>query len=319
MLNNKEIGGYFELEHNCGKEYYSDLIALNTARNALVYVVRAKKYRKVYIPSFLCASVSGVLDRENISYNYYGVDKNFMPIFQDEMDEDEVMYIVNYYGILDDNTIYMLQHKYKRIVIDNTHAFFRKPLKDVDTIYSCRKFFGVPDGAYLSTNVYVDYSLQTDVSYRRMEHILGRYEKSADEFYDAFKAIDESFKTLPLMHMSKLTHNLLKTISYSDCKRIRTENFALYARELGKQNKINISKMEGAFAYPLYVASAQKLRRNLIEEKIYIPLLWPDVADKCCEFDISEEYSQNILPLPCDQRVTRQDINKIINIINSNV
>ena len=38
-----EIGGYFELDDLIHKEYYPDLIALNTCRNALLYVIKAKK------------------------------------------------------------------------------------------------------------------------------------------------------------------------------------------------------------------------------------------------------------------------------------
>lgn len=39
------------------------------------------------------------------------------------------------------------------IILDNTQSFFQKPISGIDTIYSCRKYFGVPDGAYLSTNI----------------------------------------------------------------------------------------------------------------------------------------------------------------------
>ena len=35
-----EIGGYFGLEPLISNEYYKDLIALNTARNALLYILK---------------------------------------------------------------------------------------------------------------------------------------------------------------------------------------------------------------------------------------------------------------------------------------
>ena len=64
----KEIGGYFGLEqyrNNTG-EYYKDLICLNTARNSLVYISKARNIKKIYIPYFLCDSVSLVCERENM-------------------------------------------------------------------------------------------------------------------------------------------------------------------------------------------------------------------------------------------------------------
>ena len=45
-----EIGGYFGLEASVGREYYPNLIALNSARNALVYLCKAKKIEKLYLP-----------------------------------------------------------------------------------------------------------------------------------------------------------------------------------------------------------------------------------------------------------------------------
>ena len=64
----KEIGGYFGLEEFAGKEYYPDLVALNNARNALVYLIRARGVKKLFIPYFLCDSVSSVCDREGCRY-----------------------------------------------------------------------------------------------------------------------------------------------------------------------------------------------------------------------------------------------------------
>ena len=53
----KEIGGYLEFEKFNGKEYYSRLLAVNNARNALLYLLRVRKIKKIYIPYFLCDSV----------------------------------------------------------------------------------------------------------------------------------------------------------------------------------------------------------------------------------------------------------------------
>ena len=56
----KEIGGYFGLEQSTHNEYYSKLLALNTGRNALLYVLKARKIEKIYIPYYLCDTVSEI-------------------------------------------------------------------------------------------------------------------------------------------------------------------------------------------------------------------------------------------------------------------
>ena len=101
----KEIGGYFGLEEFSGKEYHSDLIPVNNARNALVYLIKAKNIQKLYIPYFLCDSVSSVCNREGCVYEYYNIERNFKPIFNRALGENEYLYVVNYYGQLTDEYV----------------------------------------------------------------------------------------------------------------------------------------------------------------------------------------------------------------------
>ena len=44
------IGGYFELELPCFPEYHAKAIALNSGRFCLEYILRCRKYKKVYVP-----------------------------------------------------------------------------------------------------------------------------------------------------------------------------------------------------------------------------------------------------------------------------
>lgn len=85
----KEIGGYFGLEQLINQEYYSDLIALNNARNALLYTLKAKKIKKLYIPYFLCASISLLCESQGYLYEFYHIGEDFMPIFDKMLHNDE--------------------------------------------------------------------------------------------------------------------------------------------------------------------------------------------------------------------------------------
>ena len=109
----KEIGGYFGLEQFNNREYYSDLIAVNSARNALVYLLRARKIKKVYLPYFLCESVSKVCAREKCDYEYYSIDKKLLPVFSKSLSESEYLYVVNYYGQLKDRNILNLKKAFQ--------------------------------------------------------------------------------------------------------------------------------------------------------------------------------------------------------------
>lgn len=306
----KEIGGYFGLEQSHGnKEYYTDLLALSTGRNALAYLCKAKGIKKVYIPYFLCESVAGVLHRENVDFEYYDVTGELLPRFSGKLCENEYLYVVNYYGRLSTELVLSLKNTYDRIILDNVHAFFTKPVNGIDTIYSCRKFFGVPDGAYLATDKFLE-NVEKDCSDGRTSHIYGRIADGAAAHYQEFKANDFSFKTLPITLMSDLTHKMLADIDYEFVKERRSENYNFLAGELDKLNALDAVCEEGPYTYPFMTKNGDALRKKLIENKIYVATLWPGLSD-----GFSQNLANNILPLPCDQRYTGKDLERIVEII----
>ncbi len=313
----KEIGGYFGLEQLINNEYYKDLLALNTGRNALLYLLKAKNIQKLYIPYYLCNSVSNMLDKYEYNFVYYNVDSDFMPIFNKTLNDNEYIYVANYYGQLTNEKVLNLKQKFNQIILDNIHAFFQKPLDGIDTIYSCRKFFGVPDGAYLSTDSVLDEVLEIDISKDRMRHILGRFEGAASDYYSYFKENDASLKFEPLKYMSKLTHNILGAIDYERVNRIRNENYAFLDSELKSTNKLKLTTPQGPFAYPIYLENGIEIRKKLAQKKMYIPTLWPNVLEDTPEGSIEYDFAANILPLPCDQRYRVEDMKYLLNMIRS--
>ena len=162
----REIGGYFGLETFSGTEYHGNLIGLNTARNALAYLLKARGIKKLYIPAFLCDCVEQVCIREGFFYEKYSIDADFLPLFSKSLGEGEWLYVVNYYGQLSDTLLLQMKQRWDRIIVDHVQDFFRRPLPGVDTLYSCRKFLGVADGAYLATDTQLD--VTQDASRDRM-------------------------------------------------------------------------------------------------------------------------------------------------------
>lgn len=311
----REIGGYFELETFGGREYYPELIALNSARNALLYLLRARGIQRLWIPGYLCGSVAQVCAQNGVEVSYYHVGRDFRPDLDRTPGKGERLLLVNYFGQLDGACVQTLREKYKAIILDNTQAFFQRPLPGVDTFYSCRKYFGVPDGSYLSTEARLDGALKADLSAGRMAHILGRFEKTAEEYYPRYRENEDGFEGRELRAMSALTKNLLGPVDYGRVKARREENFALLHGRLKAQNPLALTAPEGPFAYPFYSGDAPALRRRLAEEKIYVPLLWPDGLDTGDETE--RDLMEHILPLPCDQRYGRTDMERILNALGT--
>lgn len=307
----KEIGGYMQLEMLEGGEYYPELTALNTARNALALLCRARHVRKLWLPYFLCDSVMDMCQREGIQHGFYSINEDLTPCFPSRLGEGEYLYIVNYYGQLSDEALRRYQNEYGRVIVDNVQAFFSKPVDGIDTIYSCRKFFGVPDGAYLAAPGVSCQALEIDLSKDRMVHLLGRCDESnASAYHVAFKENDASFRTLPPRRMSRLTHALLSMIDYDAARTRREENWRVLDKMLGDGNKLCPVCPNGPYMYPFYCADGINVRKRLAEQKIYVPTLWPNVL-ALNNRQLEMDYAANILPLPIDQRYDAQDMQRV--------
>lgn len=310
----KEIGGYIELEQNNLPMLHDKAIRLNCGRNCLAYIIRAKKIKKILLPKFCCYSIREICKREKVEIRYYSINEFFLPqnIY---LDRNEWLYLINYYGQLTSEQIKSYSNQYKYIIVDQAQAYFQKPVKNVDTIYTCRKFFGVPDGAFLYTNSVIKEAFPLDESYKRMEFLMGRFERNASEFYEKYILNDKIFDNIPIKQMSKLTKNLLCGIDYDKIRDKRSDNFFYLHERLKRINKLELRVPDGPFMYPLYICNGIKIREKLKKNKIYIPLLWPNILEECIQNELEYDMASNILPLPVDQRYSYTEMDIIITYI----
>lgn len=311
----REIGGYLELENFGGKEYYPGLCALNLGRTALLYLLRARGYKKIYLPYYLCDSVTEACREENCQIEFYRVDRQMRPLLEKKPEKDACVYLVNYYGQLTDDKILQYQSVYGRIIVDHVQAFFQKPLQGVDTIYSCRKFFGLPDGAYLSAEGLDGRELPLDRSASRMGHILGRYEDGGSCHYQTMLENAEMFHREPAKQMSTLTHNLLRGIDYQRVRQKRTENYEILREKLSEKNGMQFLPVRGALCYPFYTPKGCAIRKEMAQRRIYIPVYWGNVIREQEPGTAEYDFAANILALPCDQRYGREEMERIAEVL----
>ena len=312
----KEIGGYFELEKLINKPYHENAIKLNSGRSALAYLIKVRKIKQIYLPLFLCNTVKEYISKFDLEIKFYNVDDDFKIIANDiVLDNSSYLYVVNYYGQLSLEYIKELKASYEKVIVDNTHDFFSKPIIGIDTIYSCRKFFGVPDGAYLYTNKISDEVFDCNKIINKLKHIVGRSELDASSYYSDYIENDSSFEISPILHMSQYTQIILGAIDYELVKKNRNSNYIFLHQCLSECNELNVTHYNAPYCYPLMIENAEKIREKLIKNKIYIPVLWGDALDVLNDKAIEIKFVKNILPIPCDQRYNIVDMEKIINII----
>lgn len=304
----KEIGGYIEFEHYHGRMLHDDGIKLDCGRSCLAYLIEAKNIKRLFIPSFMCDSIFKVCKQYNVEMDYYEIGYDFRPENL-RIQGDGYLYLTNYFGQISEREINEYKARYKKIIVDNAQAFFDEPIEGVDTLYTCRKYFGVPDGGILFTDTKLSRDIPQSESYNQMQYLLGRFEKTASEFYEQSKINNNRFENQPVKQMSKLTNNLLCGINYDEVSRRREENFDYLKNRFLKMNQLSLKMPKGPYAYPLFVSdNSDSLRERLAQENIYIPILWPNVIRTSREKSVDYNLAMNVLPLPCDQRYSIGDM-----------
>ena len=310
------IGGYFSLELPLHEEYHNNAIRHNTGRNCLEYILKVRKYKKVYIPYYTCDVVLEPFKKTGTSYEFYHIDIHLELASDVKLNEGEALLYTNYYG-LKQRYVETLAALYGRqLIVDNTQAFYAKPIPGIDTFYTCRKFFGVPDGAYLYCDKELDKEIEQDYSYDRAAHLLKRIDLSAEEGFKDFRRVDDGLDNQSIRKMSKLTQRIMQSIDYEAAAQQRRANFQLLHEALGKENNLELHLEDDAvpMVYP-YLVPVKGLREKLIDNKIFVARYWPNVLEWTTKGDIDYLLACQMQPLPIDQRYSEEEMNIILKVL----
>lgn len=310
------LGGYFELELPSVEAYHKGALALNTGRNCLEYVLRSRGYKKVYLPYYSCEVLLEPFNKLSVEYSFYHINESLELDSPITLKDDEALLYINYFGLKQDYVTSLSATYGKQLIVDNTQAFYAMPIEGIDTFYSCRKFFGVADGAYLYCSQSHDMELEQDQSWQRMEFLLKRIDISPEAAYTDFRTQSELLKNNPIRRMSRLTTRIMSSIDYNGVAERRRNNFKQLDKALGDINGIKWNLADDAvpMVYP-FLTSDPNLRQRLIDNKIYVAQYWPNVLHNSDESSIEYTLTKRLLPLPIDQRYSAQDMARIIELI----
>lgn len=312
----KSIGGYFELELPQGTEYHNQAIALNTGRNALEYILRVRGYKRVFLPYYSCEVLLEPFEKLGVETSFYHINESLEFEQSVALKDSEAILYINYFGLKQDFVTTLAATYGKQLIVDNTQAFYAKPIEGIDTFYSCRKFFGVPDGAYLYCDARLDEELEQDHSWERMTHLIKRIDVSAEAAYADFHEQSVKLKNNPIRTMSSLTHRIMASIDYSGVGDRRRQSYQFLDEALGYKNCISLSLATEAvpMVYPFFTTD-QQLRQRLIDNKVYVATYWPNVLQWVNPTGTEYTLATQLLPIPIDQRYGEEEMKRIIELI----
>ncbi|MFT7288476.1 MAG: hypothetical protein ACI87W_002597 [Halieaceae bacterium] len=312
-----ELGGYLPLESlrpsANSHSLHADAIALNSGRNALRYLLSGSSFERIYLPSYICGSVTDVLTEMALPFELYGTSTTLEPLLGSiEPGTNDCVIVVNYFGVVS-KAVRGLVSSLPNTIVDNTQAFFSECRGSVGTFVSPRKFFGVPDGGYAYASTRKTESLVQDDSTDRWAHLKLRREQGAAAGYSAYRENESRISTLGLRGMSASTAGVLEQLDYSDIARVRTSNFNALHSELASLNELEMDTdtIYGPMAYPLLLKNSGTVREALIARSIFVPRYWPDMP--AASSDTGAHYlANNLLPLPIDQNVGESELTYLL-------
>ena len=316
----KAIGGYFELElASDSTPYHQNMQLYQSARAAFRSLLQARRPRKVFIPSYICDAMLSPLQEENIDYEWYDLTEELDVPNSLALDKNEWLIYVNYFGVSQLQVLRVLQnYPSDQLVFDFSQAFFDLPIPEVlATIYSPRKFFGVPDGGMLFSKLAVNQpKMQDNGSLSRMPHLLKRLTEMPENGYSDYLSAEQSLEDSNPMRMSELTQRLLTAIDFEAAKQKRMENFSYLHGKLKSINLLStpVKQSIAPLCYP-FLTHDRNLRDKLIKNRVFIPRYWND-ATKRLTPEMSERFIDCLLPLPLDQRYGQAEMDRMISLLS---
>lgn len=317
------IGGFFSLETNEGWGCHNEALRLNAGRYALEYILKVRKYKKLYIPYYICDSILQPIIRQGVEHEFYHINDNFEPADKIKPKDDEAVLYVNYFGLKNDYASSFC-YVHRNTILDQTQAFYSEKGNkynnnkfNCDTFYSCRKFFGVPDGAYLYTNCLLEEELPLDESFDRMTFLTKRIDRSPQEAYEDFHNNDKLLASVGLRRMSRLTESIMQGIDFSTKANRRIHNFNYLDKTLRESNRFKMAMNYGTIpmVYPYFVEDGERLRQHLIDNQIFCARYWPNVLEWCKPEDFEYQLAKNLVCIPIDQRYGEEEMERILEVI----
>lgn len=319
------LGGYFEMElasqyglpHGNQPSYY-----YQSARAAFRALLEVVKPARVWLPFYICDSMISSVADQGLSVKFYS-QTDLLDFDLPEVNSNDVVLIVNYFGLHDDKIKKKLEiiNRYQ-VVVDNSQALFSPPVDCLATIYSPRKFLGVPDGGILVTTCAMECKekiVESDSeSLSRSGYLLKRLALGAEAGYLDYQAAENSLADTTPKPMSGLTKVLLCSIDRNNVSERRRENYLYLSDSIDAFNQKPIELKENAvpLCYPLTVDD-NTLRRTLIENKIFVATYWPDVSSRVSPDSAEARFVDTILPIPIDQRYSPKSLRRIVEMLTS--
>lgn len=305
----KAIGGFYELllPHDSIK-YHEGALALSNGRACIRTIITQLGIKKCYLPNYTCDAVYEPFELEGVEYELYSIDENMEPVSLPVLGENEYFYYINYYGIKGLSVERLYGVYGDKLIIDNTHDFFKKRVYDCFSFTSARKYFGVPDGAFLYSPESIDIDVTRFNGYS-LTHSVERLKGNQDGSFEEFQKYEKSLNS-EVYKISIVSEKMLSLVDIDRSIKKRKENFQILHAMLEEKNCLalgTVSHSDVPFVYP-FLPDDYIDKTLLYPLNIFIPTLWADPLNHRETSEFESRLANSLLPLPIDERYNEDDM-----------
>lgn len=335
-----EFGSDFNLINYPKGDSFKSLFGIGTnfyasGRQALVALAIARKWERLWVPSYFCEESLACFRHTKIEISKY-------PCLPTDNPESAVgkipasckdgILVVNYFGLHG-------QQKFENeaeIVEDHTHDLLGTWCSNSSSdwcIASLRKTLPVADGGILWSpkGRILPKSLETtdevsDVMSKRYQAMLRKSEYlsgaeiSKNTFLDVFRETEDAFDSLVLSGISHKSLEILSNFDIREWYEMKRRNYEELLKYLNLQENIKVlSPLHNqgyAFSLCLLFDSTRQrdsIRNFLIENSVYPAILWQIESTFCAD---AIDLGRRILSIHCDGRYSTDDMQELARRIN---
>lgn len=284
----------------------------------------------ICVPDYICKSVVETLVDSNSKLIFYHVNETLLPSddFFRLIQEADAVLIVNYFGLMEiNNLITNIREKNCniRIIVDDVMNYYGfGNYEGYDYAFtSFRKWFAVPDGAEIKSNILEGETILPTLTennfykYKMAGNILKNYRELVgdDICLSLLQKGEELMDKEYIASSSKYTGYLMARIDKTAFAERRKDNAKILHEGL---NALGINHIYRQDAIPMFIPIFLKerrdaVRKSLFDNNIFCPIHWPADWQKK-EMDINPLYKWE-LSLICDQRYGEKEMLQQLEIL----
>lgn len=308
-------------------------VKLASARSAFRLLDRIHAPGKVWLPAYLCEVIVDAILPPRERVHFYPVTGNLElaeRAWLELVSPGDLVVFITFFGFDTWSELGDAARRRGAIVVEDAAQAMlgSTPPSAHYSIISPRKFVGVPDGGVLvshfGSKVPIDELPAPDTDWWTKAFRASLLRRDFDagsgdrEWYELFNQTEPNAPIEP-NRMSELSAALLgHCVDYAEVADRRRANFSFLLEALG-EFAVFRSLPDGVvpLGFPVKFQRRDEIRQRLFVQNIYPPVHWPVGRVVPKGFAESHQLEKTIMTLPCDQRYSFADMQRMVDVIKS--